>query len=115
MKPVAAKFHRQPKYSNKRPSNGIPIAEENFAAASNMAVARLRSSFGNQYPVAFALAGNVGASPIPKRNRAPNKPPTPVEMAAAKEAILQITVLMMPTRRTPKRSSSSPEGSWSNA
>src|SRR5438034_6905754 len=36
-------------------------------------------------------------------------------MAAAKEATLQITVLTIPTRRTPKRSSSSPEGSWSIA
>src|SRR5258708_36645770 len=77
MKPVAAKFHRQPKYSNKRPSNGIPIAEENFAAESNMAVSRQRPPFGNQKPGAFSLAGKGGDPPNPQKTRAPKKTPPP--------------------------------------
>src|SRR6267142_449215 len=49
--------------------------------------------------MAFALAGNVGASPIPRRNRAPNKPPRPVEMAAAKEGTLQTKLAARPGKR----------------
>jgi hypothetical protein len=48
MIPVAAKFQRQPKCRRINPRTGTPIAEENFAMESNMAVARLRSFFGNQ-------------------------------------------------------------------
>ena len=42
IRPVAAKFQRHPKCSSTRPNIGIPIADENFAAESNIAVARLR-------------------------------------------------------------------------
>src|SRR5258705_7105202 len=62
MKPVAAKFHLQPKCSNKRPSNGIPIAEENFAAASNMAVARLRSFLGKDRKSTRLNSSHLGIS-----------------------------------------------------
>src|SRR6266550_7055273 len=115
MKPVAAKLHLQPKRSSRMPINGTPIAEANFAAASKMAVARLLSCLGNQYPIAFALAGKVGASPIPSKRRAAKKPPIPLEIAAPKEAMLQRIVLTRPTRRTPKRSSNKPDGIWSRA
>jgi len=79
--------------SDQRHSDG----RSNFAAASKIAVDRLLSCLGNQYPIAFALAGKVGASPIPSRRRAAKKPPIPVEIAAPKEAMLQRMVLMRPT------------------
>ena len=110
MNPVAAKLHRQPNFSNSNPRIGTPIAVENFAAASVIAVARLRSPFVNQYPIAFAFAGNVGASPRPNRSLAPKNPVIPLEIAAPNEAALQSSVLTNPTRRTPKRSSKTPDG-----
>jgi len=95
--------------------SGTPMAEENFAAASKMAVAKLRSSMGNQRPTALALAGKVGASPMPRRKRAPKKPATEGVRAAAKEARLQMKMLMRPMRLTPKRSRRTPMGSWQRA
>ena len=89
---------------------GTPIAEENFAAASVMAVARLLSRSGNQYPSALALLGKVGDSATPSRNRAAIKVPSPGDSAAPNEAMLQRNVPILPTRRTPKRSSSTPAG-----
>src|SRR6267142_6729681 len=65
--------------------------------------------------MAFALPGNVGASPIPKRNRDANMAPIPAETAAPNEATLQTIVLTMPTRLTPNRSSSNPEGTCNAA
>src|SRR5271166_508495 len=98
MKPVAAKLQRQPKYTSSRPINGTPMALENFAAASVMAVARLLSSRVNQYPKALALAGKVGDSLTPKRRRAPKNQFRPGESAAAKDARLHKRVLILPTR-----------------
>ena len=115
MMPVAAKLQRQPKCNSRTPITGTPIADANFAAASKIAVARLLSTAGNQYPTAFAFAGNVGASPIPKSNREAKKAPTPVEAAAAKEATLQMIVLTRPTSRTPNLSSNKPDGICSSA
>src|SRR5579863_2361437 len=113
--PVAAKLQRQPKRISSRPSSGTPAAGANFDAASKMAVERLRSRAGNQYPTALELAGNVGASPTPRRRRAAKKLPTPVAAAAPKDATLQRKVLKRPTSFTPKRSSSTPQGSCSAA
>jgi hypothetical protein len=45
------------------------MAVESFAAASNIAVGRPRSSGGNQRPMALALAGKIGDSPIPSSMR----------------------------------------------
>src|SRR5450755_1227397 len=110
MKPVAAKLQRQPKYKRSRPINGTPIALENFAAASVIAVAMLLSSRVNQYPKALAFAGNVGDSLTPKRRRAPKNQLRPGARAAAKEARLHRRALIRPTRRTPNRSSNTPAG-----
>src|SRR5260221_10484117 len=93
----------------------MPMAEENFAIESNIALARLGSFVANQYPAAFAVPGNVGASPIPNKIRAPNRLFTPSDTAAANDAAAQIIVLTMPTRLTPNRSSSNPEGSCNAA
>src|SRR5579871_5944263 len=110
MIPVTKKLHRQPKRNKITPRNGIPIAVENFAAESVIAVARLLSFSGNQYPSALALPGNTGDSPIPRRKRASRKLTTPVEAAAANEAKLHNREPIRPTRRTPQRSSSAPAG-----
>jgi hypothetical protein len=56
---------------------------ENFAAASKIAVASARSWRGNQYPVAFELAGKPGASAAPSRTRSPRRVPNPVAKAVA--------------------------------
>ena len=45
------------------------MAEPNLAAESKRLVAKLRSFSGNHAPTALAFAGNVGASPMPNRNR----------------------------------------------
>src|SRR5579863_7544959 len=110
MKPVAAKLQRQPKYKSSRPIHGTPMAVENFAAASVIAVARPRSSRVNQYPRSFAFAGNVGDSLTPKSKRAPKNQLRPGARAAAKEETLHRSALVLPTRRTPKRSSKIPAG-----
>src|SRR5271167_2123851 len=110
MKPVTAKLQRQPKYKRSKPISGTPIALENFAAASVIAVARPRSSRVNQYPKAFAFAGNVGDSLTPRSKRAPKNQLRPGARAAAKEATLHSSALIRPTRRTPKRSSKTPAG-----
>ena len=110
--PVAAKLQRQPAFSKSMPISGTPIADANFAEPSKIEVAEVRSFAGNQYPIAFALAGNVGASPMPSSRRAAKKPPRLGVTAAAKEAMLQMKVLTRPTRRTPNLSSTTPTGSW---
>src|SRR5579863_1124037 len=110
MKPVAAKLQRQPKYKSSRPIHGTPMAVENFAAESVIDVARPRSSRVNQYPRAFAFAGNVGDSLTPKSKRAPKNQPRPGESAAAKEEMLHSSALIRPTRRTPSQSSKTPAG-----
>jgi len=88
----------------------MPIAEENLAAASKIAVARLRSLGGNQCPMALAFPGKVGASPMPSSKRANRNPQTPVASAAANEARLQISAPTLAIVRTPNRSSNTPEG-----
>jgi len=93
------------------PMRGTPIAEANFAAPSKIAVAKLRSREGNQRPMALALDGKVGASPTPRRKRAPKKPPIVGVMAAAKEAMLQRKMLTRPTRLIPSLSNRTPMGS----
>jgi hypothetical protein len=65
--------------------------------------------------MALALAGKVGASPMPRRRRAAKKPPMLGVMAAKKEARLQMKVLMRPTRLTPYLSRTTPMGSWHTA
>jgi len=65
--------------------------------------------FGKPVAGGFCIRGNVGASPIPRRNRAPNNAAIPWKWRRQRKATLQIMVLMMPTRRTPKRSRSSPK------
>ncbi len=115
MIPVAAKLHRHPNRNITSPIAGTPIADENFAMESKIAVAKLRSSVGNQYPTAFAFAGNVGASPTPNKRRAPRNPVNPEEIAAPNEATLHNKVLIRPTSFTPKRSRIRPEGSCNAA
>src|SRR5580693_7585137 len=110
MKPVAAKLQRQPQYKSSRPINGTPIALENFAAASVIAVARPLSSRVNQYPNALAFAGNVGDSLTPRSKRAPKNQLRPGASAAAKEETLHKSALVRPTRRTPSPSSKTPAG-----
>src|SRR5271154_3367890 len=110
MKPVAAKLQRQPTAKSSNPIKGTPIAEESFAAASVIAVAKPRSSRVNQYPNALAFAGNVGDSLTPSSKRAPKNQPRPGESAAAKEETLHNNALVRPTRRTPNRSSNTPAG-----
>jgi hypothetical protein len=102
MNPVAAKLQRQPTFSRAIPISGTPMAKANLAAESKMAVAKQRSLGGNQWPIAFAFAGKVGASPTPSRNRAAKNPPRLGVMAAPKEAMLQRKVLIRPIRRMPK-------------
>src|SRR6201746_1558879 len=94
------------------PRRGTPMAEANFAAESKIAVAKLRSPTGNQAPIAFAFAGNVGASPTPSKNRAPKNPPSPGVSAAQNEPTLHRNVLTTPTRRIPNLSSNTPTGNW---
>ena len=93
------------------PSSGTPIAEASFAAASVSEVAKLRSRDGNQTPIAFAFAGNVGASPIPSSSRALKNPGRLGVIAAANDARLQMKMPIRCTRFTPKRSSTTPTGS----
>jgi hypothetical protein len=64
------------------------MAEASFAAESKKELARLRSSGGNHAPIAFAFAGNVGASATPSRKRAAKKPPT-VGVAAAHAQLVE--------------------------
>src|SRR3954453_15472496 len=87
--PVAAKLSLHPTRNRRMPMSGTPIAEANLAAASKIEVAKLRSSGGNQKPIALALAGTVDASPTPSNRRAPKRPPTVGVIAAAKDATLQ--------------------------
>lgn len=115
IKPVNAKLHRQPILNRIRPSSGTPIAEENLADESKIAVARLRARGGNHNPTALAFAGNVGASPTPNKKRAPNKLGIPGAAAALNDAMLQTNVLTRPIRFTPNRSSSTPIGNWHKA
>ena len=88
------------------------MAGANFAAASKRDVAKLRCFGGNQWPIAFALEGNVGASPTPSVSRAANKLGTPGAIAAPKEARLQMNVLILPIFLTPNLSRRTPTGNW---
>src|SRR6185312_3874368 len=110
MKPVAAKDHLQPKCMSSKPMRGIPIADENFAAPSVIAIGKLLSLGGNQAPIALAFAGKIGDSAMPSRKRAPNSAEMPVETAAANVAQLHRNVPALPTCLMPKRSNSIPAG-----
>jgi len=57
----------------------------------------------------------MSALPNSQQMRAPNKLFTPSDAAAANDAAAQMIVLTMPTRLTPKRSSSKPHGICSAA
>ena len=87
------KPHRQPNCTTASATNGTPMTLANLAAASKIAVAVARSPRGNQYPVAFALAGNAGPSATPNTKRAARIPPNPPAKAVAPEAIDQRTAL----------------------
>src|ERR1700689_2371209 len=113
--PVKAKLQRHPEWIRTMPITGTPMAEANSAAESLSEVAKLRSRSGNQRPMAFEFAGNVGDSPTPSKSRAPKKALRLGAAAAANEAALQIKVPMRPTRRTPSLSRKTPIGNWQSA
>src|ERR1035438_6901616 len=115
IKPVRAKLQRHPIFSRMIPSRGTPSTDENLAAESKLAVAKPRFAAGNHSPIALALAGKVGASPTPSRNRAANRLGIPGATDAQNDATLQMNVLIRPTRRTPNLSSSTPTGNWQSA
>ena len=102
--------HRQPNRTTTSATNGMPITLENFAAASKSEVANERSWRGNQYPVAFELAGKLGASAAPSRMRAARMPRNPLAKAVAIDATDQRNVLNRLTKVTPKRSRIMPVG-----
>src|ERR1700712_4962985 len=106
---------RQPTRSSSSPSRGTPMAFASLAALSKMAVASDRSLEGNHEPTAFALAGKVGASPMPSSNRAAKNRNTPGANAAATDARPQMKMDHSETLRTPNRSSKTPVGSWQAA
>ena len=101
---------RQPKPKIANATTGTPITLPSFCDPSKIAVARPRSRRGNQYPVAFELAGNDGASAIPNRNRPANKLQYPVDAAVIAEATPHSPALSRPIPFTPNRSSTSPIG-----
>src|SRR3978361_1680525 len=82
-KPVMPKPQRQPNCTTASATKGTPITFANLAAASKIAVAIARSLRGNQYPVAFELAGKPGASANPSTTRAARMPPNPPANAVA--------------------------------
>src|SRR3954451_13951188 len=101
MSPVVAKLIRHPSLISTTPISGTPMADANFEAPSNIAVARLRSCRGNQDPVALELAGKVGASPTPRRRRLATNPVTLVAAPPRNEASDQTRALRHPMSRTP--------------
>src|SRR5579864_3558517 len=98
------KPQRHPSLTMASATSGTPITLENFAAASKIDVANARSLRGNQYPVAFELAGKPGASATPNRMRAPKILPKPPAKAVKVEKSDQKNVLTRLTLVTPKRS-----------
>src|SRR5271166_37714 len=101
------KPQRQPRLTIAKATSGTPITFENFAAESKIAVERERSFVGNQYPVAFWLAGKAGASATPNKTRAAKIPPA---KAVIVDATAQRKAPQRPTRFTPNRSSTMPPG-----
>ena len=67
MTPVRAKLQRHPASSNAMPITGTPIAEENLAAASNIAVARLRSCGWKPQPDGLGIGGKRGRFSHPQQ------------------------------------------------
>ena len=105
---------RQLNLSITNATSGTPSTLENFAAESKMAVERARSVNGNQWPVAFWLAGKAGASATPSSTRAAMMPPKPLAIAVRPEAMTHRNALARPTRVTPNRSRIMPPGTCSS-
>src|ERR1700722_9672431 len=87
---------RHPRCTTARAITGTPIALENFAAASNSAVDVARSVLGNQYPVALAFAGKLGASAAPSISRPAKMPTKPPAQAVTVAARVQRNALQRP-------------------